>query len=220
MKMRFRRMNMGKVKVTKVQAEWLERYPLTQGQIDHYIDLQPLKKRPDSPIVDWSAATLARALYNGYEVEPVFEVGDWVVLVPGDYTGWGYTDYPGEVASVNDELGRVAAIFGGERLVYPRRMLKKINADEVPKLKEKAWFSKHDREVQEFKTNDIVSYDCSSWGGIYIVYNEKYSKDVFGNRLVSVWNSRMHDGRVLSFKAKELEVICFAEDRKDVAHAK
>lgn len=68
-----------KVKVTQEQFDWLERYELTQEQIDHYIDIQPYKKRPDSPIVDWPASKVAKALYIGYEVEPEFGVGDWVV---------------------------------------------------------------------------------------------------------------------------------------------
>lgn len=68
----------GKVKITQEQADWLERYELTQDQIDHYIDIQPFRKRPDSPIVDWSASKLAKALYTGYEVEPEFKMGQWI----------------------------------------------------------------------------------------------------------------------------------------------
>src|SRR5690625_4076760 len=74
-----RRVNVEKVKVTQEQADWLDKYSLTQAQIDHYIDIQPLNLRPDSPISDWKPSKLARALYKGYEVED-FEIGDWVYI--------------------------------------------------------------------------------------------------------------------------------------------
>lgn len=66
---------MNKVKVTKEQAEWLEKYK-TEQEIDYAINIQPYKKRPDSPIVDWKPSEVAKALWNGYEVEERFKLGD------------------------------------------------------------------------------------------------------------------------------------------------
>lgn len=67
-----------KLKVTQEQADWLEKYE-SEEAIDYAIDIQPLKKRPDSPIVDWHASMVARALLIGYEIKPEYKVGDLVI---------------------------------------------------------------------------------------------------------------------------------------------
>lgn len=56
-----------KLKVTQAQSDWLERYK-SDEEIAYAIDIQPLRKRPDSPIVDWTSSEVAKALYIGYEV--------------------------------------------------------------------------------------------------------------------------------------------------------
>lgn len=68
-----------KVKVTQAQFEWLEKYK-SEVEIDYAINIQPLNKRPDSPIADWSVSKVAKALLIGYEVKEKYSEGDWVVM--------------------------------------------------------------------------------------------------------------------------------------------
>ncbi len=76
---------MSKVKVTQEQADWLDKYKSNE-EIDYAINVQPHKKRPDSPIVDWAPSKVAYALYRGYEVEPEFKDDEWVLLTNGTIT--------------------------------------------------------------------------------------------------------------------------------------
>lgn len=69
-----------KVRVSPAQFDWLEKYK-NEEAIDYAIDIQPLNKRPDSPLHDWSASKVAKALYKGYEVEPQYKVGDWIYSI-------------------------------------------------------------------------------------------------------------------------------------------
>lgn len=67
-----------KVKVIQNQFDWLEKYK-SDEEINYAIDIQLHKKRPDSPIADWGPSKVARALLIGYEIEPEYKVGDYVI---------------------------------------------------------------------------------------------------------------------------------------------
>lgn len=198
-----------KVKVTQEQFDWLEKYK-TEQQIDFAIDIQLHRKRPDSPIVDWKLSEVARALYVGYEVEPKFKVGD---LVHVSWSNGGASIHKVlkvGVRSIDGDLDGIAIDAGGNPKP-PLRIVRHATAEEIAHEKERRKWGAVGREVGEFKANDIV-YNNGAWEGVYIVYSDNYSADAFGSKLVRVTES----GRNLSFHAKDLSIICFAENRQDI----
>ncbi len=138
-----------KVKITQEQADWLERYELTQDQIDHYIDIQPFSKRPDSPIVDWGASKLAKALYIGYEVEPEINDGDFLLHIPMNVIGKvinGVIHWSDNIENDVEYINKL--IISGE--------VRHATPEEIAKEKERDWWAKHGREVKEVKKGDII----------------------------------------------------------------
>ncbi|GGP17261.1 hypothetical protein [Oceanobacillus neutriphilus] len=151
---------MEKIQVTQKQADWLERYELTQEQIDHYINIQPYKKRPDSPIVDWDAAKLARALYVGYEVIPQYKVGDWVVYVP-DNSIWEITK-----DTYND--GTHINLMNGNEImnVVSANHLRHATPEEIQQEKKRRFWERLGREVDEYRQGDIVTTGFGNYTSI------------------------------------------------------
>lgn len=193
-----------KVKVTKEQAEAIERALKFYGE-DQLVDKHCLlQKNKDfwvgsfEGMNDLEMWKLARSIYIGYEVEPEFLIGDTVI---------------------NKETGIIEEVDGYMTTILEKHSenYRHATPEEIAAEKERRWWRKHGRDVLEFKTNDIVSYDCNAWGGIYTVYSDIYSWDSFKNRLIKVSNRHMHNGRVLSFRADKLKVMCFVENRLDVS---
>lgn len=157
---------MEKIQVTQKQADWLERYELTQEQIDHYINTQLHRKRPDSPIVDWDAGKLARSLYVGYEVIPEFFEGDWVVTKSG-YVGqieficveedWANIGYSKDTKQRGVCLAKTFNLDEIERYATP---------EEIQQAKKRWFWEKLGREVDEYKPGDLVVTDNFEYGFI------------------------------------------------------
>src|SRR5699024_2497282 len=182
--------------VTPMQADWLERYELNQEQIDHYIDMQPLKKRPDSPIVDWPASKLAKALYIGYEIKKGFEVGDWV-----------YNEEFGLIGQITKIEGvRIWAHWNDddkEKIIFNEN-LRHATPQEITEEKQCRWWAKHGREVWELRKGDVLKSENTRL--IYGIADVKDSSILFVNES--------------KFKTKNMikrfyKVLCFAEQRLD-----
>src|SRR5699024_4896974 len=169
---------MEKVKLTKRQDEMLK---------NHRVNLVQLSQIANHP-------TTPTKKFDGYEVEPEYEKGDWVIRddhgTIGIVTsvGDGYIEYDGGCA---DGV----------------HFFRHATEEEIAQEKEERWWNKHGRDVGEYRENDIVSHDDNTWGGIYIVYSNTYGHDAFRNRLIRVCNRHMHKGKKLSFQANELKVI-------------
>lgn len=188
---------MGKVKLTQEQADWIEKYTLTQEQVDHLIDIHSHRKRPDSPLVDLSTSKLARALYSGYEVEAEFKVGDWVI------TGRGllgkYLEKTSEVYRFN--------LIGGHHATSDN--IRHATPEEVAKEKERIWWKKHGREPWELKEDDVLEY----LGDLLIVDSFDSEDICFRSNKNCTKNHYMEN---FDYVQKHFRVVCFAEDRKDV----
>lgn len=134
-----------KLKVTQRQKEWLDKYK-TDEDVTYAIDIQPLRKRPDSPIVDWTSAKVARALLIGYEAEETFKVGDWVV--------WE-TEY--ETLTLKIEKIKVREtgmkVFSTDEfsMEYIKRH---ATPEEIKAEKERRVWKSIGREVREFRVGD------------------------------------------------------------------
>jgi hypothetical protein len=188
---------MEKVKVTQKQFDWLEGYELTQAQIDYLIEVHPHRKRPESPIIDWSASKLARALYIGYEVEPEFKVGDWVVYDNGIERGHGYR------TNQIKEIDEWSAHFD-ERRSMGLSSLRHATPQEIATEKTRRWWAKHDRDVWEIREDDLLM--------------PRNSAVAFAVRTVYEDRVEMRNGGTVTFEEikRRYKVSCFAEDRKDI----
>lgn len=186
-----------KVKVTQKQADWLERYELTQEQIDWYIDIQPYKKRPDSPIVNWSSSEVARALYNGYEVE--FKEGDWV-----------YNRIIDKVAQIDEryDAGYNLWVDDEEFNFYFMKDSRHATGSEIEEEKERRFWARNGRNVWGLKRGDIIYDKSEPYAGVV----EKIHGDAGGEVLVI-----FKDGfwEFYNNVIEKYNVVCFAENQLD-----
>jgi len=196
-------MKMAKVKLTQKQADEIERIKRI-GFPGHWKEDGWFIER-DEKINDLSFHQLTNAVFNGYEVEPEFKSGDWVFNKKNNRT-----------AKINlfgvDEVGARVDDFEFNN-IYQLDEIRHATPQEIAEEKERRWWAKHNRDVLGFKENDIVKYDCTSWGGVCRVISNQYSMDAFGKRLIELYN--WTSGRIITVRAESLEVICFAEDRQD-----
>ena len=150
--------------------------------------------------------TLIRALYIGYEVEPVFNVGDWVVHEFGSKT---YKIAEGKPLIECDYV-----LDNGNSVL--KDYLRHATPSEIAEEKQRRWWKSHNRDVWELKINDMI----------YSKVTKTYDEVVFVFRSGSV-NLRgttpndFSQYGVNTVPKEELnnhnfKVICFAEDRKDV----
>ncbi|GGP17168.1 hypothetical protein [Oceanobacillus neutriphilus] len=157
---------MEKIQVTQKQADWLERYELTQEQIDHYINIQPYKKRPDSPIVDWDAGKLARALYVGYEVIPRYKAGEWLfILKEAMHTG------KDEIRQIIDVQNGVIDLEDNWCIRADSIHIRHAAPEEEQQEKKRRFWSKLGREEDGWKEGDIVGVEGSKFI-TYISYED------------------------------------------------
>lgn len=190
------------VKVTQEQADWLDKYGITSEAIDYAIDIQPYKKRPDSPIVEWSSSKLARAFYAGYEVKETFEIGDFVYV--GWHNGAGVYEVE-ESRGITTLTGKPAIkIYSDGNNIAPIEITRHATPDEIAEEKQRRWWKKHGRQVWELKKGDLIQ---GTFGQVREVYrvNEVGEYATLPN--------------YTSFSKKDLaewKIICFAEDRKDL----
>src|SRR5690625_3113721 len=142
--------------------------------------------------------TFFGALYVGYEVEPEYSVGDWVVCDEMKIIG--------QLVEVDGEI-RVDSIDYNVRQSIRLDKLRHATLDEIEEEKERRWFEKHDRKPWELKEGDILSQhgNCRT----QIIYrvcpltkSVKFYGDVEWTRKYEIRSNYL--------------VACFAEDRKDV----
>ena len=188
---------MEKVKLTREQAEEIERYKKNgDEQIDYMIDGHIYDKRPDLKISTLKTSELARALYIGYEVKETFEVGDWV-----------YVEVP------KKELPNVFKVMIAERYSvkldrlygnHKKSDIRHATAEEIAEEKQRRWWAKHGRDVWELRENDLLYYDGE--------FKEVEEVSEFGAIILS--SERVYFP-LETIKSK-YSIACFAEDRKDV----
>lgn len=179
---------MDKVRVTQEQADWLERFELSQTQIDYYIDIHPLNKRPDSPVTDWTTSKLARALYIGYEVESEYKVGEYIRDI-----NLGITQ---QVTK-----GMLRYLNKGSR---PKDTVRYATPEEITEEKESRWWMDLGRGVNEYREGDLVRTGTSRFVEVLIVY-DSFNLGV-GNGF-DIFDITV-DGVI--------DLMCLGEDRKDV----
>jgi len=193
-----------KVRLTKEQAKAVEVFKDNNLTLKDYA-YENLSEELD-PIQILGIDKMARALYVGYEIEPELDVGDWVISkVTGEIgkitrlksNGYVVTDI--KLVDYKDDVFLVGK---------PDWFLKKT-PEEIAKEKQRRWWEEHSRGVWELKkgdilisknTNRIYEYKCK--------WNDAPIHEVVGENEVSNMDSE--------YLKKNLKVVCFARDRKDL----
>lgn len=145
-----------------------------------------------SSLADLKLDDLIRALYIGYEVEPEFEVGDWV-----NHRLHGI----GKVIEVNKNTLEIYRSPGDEEDPY---VWHKKNVRHA--TKQETWWAKHGRNVWELKPGDILFY--------YNLTVAEIVEKVIGDRVV--FESGTEYILINRSFTDLYKVACFSHDRKDV----
>lgn len=146
-----------------------------------------------------------RALFVGYEVEPEYKVGDWVI-----YKRFNGENLIGRIERDVDsnELAIKLAISDDPQLGIIKFITRHATTEEIATEKTRRWWSNNNRDVWELKRGDLIASQDKGVSSIREV------KRAFGEGGVITLPNHAVYGR------KELEtffkLVCFAEDRKDI----
>ncbi|WP_200415977.1 hypothetical protein [Virgibacillus salexigens] len=180
---------MDKVKITQEQAD----------AIKHFKKVYPEKFR------GMRYQEFYDALINGYEIEPEFKVGDWIVVTFELHT----TIYGKTMKITNVDKSHAVGhdiCFGldGEGIVYQNE-IRHATPEEIEQEKERRWWNKHGRDVWELKVGDVLM--------------NKYDREIFhvNNIDGGVFTEYTSDFLVWRYLKEECKVVCFAENRLDVS---
>lgn len=207
---------MKKVKITQEQAEAIER--IKKEHLEHLIKI---KKKPftyhvrpwEEPILKLEPEDIQSALFEGYEVEPEFKVGDWVV-VRFEGEEW-ITDLTKE-----SEFGGFytdSRLPGEKQKFYSGSILRHATPEEIATEKTRRWWDKHGREPWEIKEGDCLMKKDDPHTCTVSFVESVDEKSVL---LVNGKRDEFYQGKdELEYVRDKYKVFCFSEDRKDVEHA-
>jgi hypothetical protein len=188
-----------KVVITKEQAEAIENLePETPKSsiVKAHLNHKGMWGSDMSPLNALHADKLIQALYIGYEVEPEFNVGDWITdTITGKVAKIDHRGVSESQAWVDDDTFN---FFENFRHATP---------GEIAAEKERRWWSKHGRDVWELREKDML---IDSHGNVHEVTGVPHDLD-----------SRYYlDYVAINFdeiKGK-YSVLVFAENRLDINH--
>lgn len=205
---------MVKVKITQEQADAVERFKTEQ-----YKSLKKEKEYPSSRFVEWAlplfeldADDIHDALYIGYEVEPEFKAGDWVVYKSNIHK----MPIVRKVVEINQHISGVT--LDRELIIAPLNELRHATESEISEEKERRFFAKHGRKPWELKGKDLIA---DTMDGLLEIIKETDSRNgywaysFFGHNNYVIGKAELLVGGLTG----RFEVACFSEnrlDRKDV----
>jgi len=153
--------------------------------------------------------TLIKALYIGYEVEPDFKVGDWVITRA---FGKSHKNRALKIRKTNKNYTTGKSYYYFENTdephynCYLEDIDRHATPEEIAKEKQRIWWAKHDRGVWELREGVALK---AVDGGCLVEVCE-----VFDSHNVGL------TGVIPHVKISELKegykVVYFAEDRKDL----
>ena len=128
------------------------------------------------------------AVLGDYEVEPIFEVGDWVKDTSTN-----------AVIKINDRQHR-------NNLIDPRHTtIRHATPEEIAEEKQRRWWAKHGREVWELRDGDLLRST-----------DTKKTYELNNQTSYGAWFEGLTSGIAHRVVKRNYKVICFAEDRKDI----
>ena len=195
---------MEKVKLTREQANAIEHalqevdeYKGNPDRLLRHASMNNVNFRNELHLLDTiDIVTLAKALYIGYEVEPEYKVGDWVVNANGTI---------GKITNIN-EFGEFEGFWEEiEMLCEKDNFVRHATPEEIEKGKERRWWAKLGRQPYEFKMGDIVTWEVKK--GLFEVVSHKgemykLTRDFCDSEFLAL--------------TKNLKLVCPVENRLDV----
>lgn len=194
---------MSKVKITQEQAEELKQLIFDDWNKEEIIYLTRVGHwREGTPLHGLSADDVAMAYFVGYEVEPNFKVGDWVVITSVNNTGKiskitntnALKDYP------------IGLDWDNENEVLGYDDIRHAAPEEVATEKTRGWWDRSGRKVWELREGDLLI------GLVTGCFKEVKLVNDSGCPMFSSSNTF----QTLHGVKRSHEVVCFAEDRKDI----
>lgn len=186
---------MEKVKVTREQAECIKSFENNKVvALKHWVtDSFEVSKCLKKLTLD----ELARCLYSeeGYEVEEEFKVGDWV-----NFEDDTCSDCITKIIDIQPIYNRVQ-YYGVSGWQNINSIQRHATPSEIAQEKERRWWGKHGRDVNEYRLNDIVKIKNDSQTIIAAV--EGVADDQISDEGGDAW------------LFGEIELICPAENRLD-----
>lgn len=190
---------MEKVKVTQEQARAIEyikkNYRLEFNIEKHTRGWTNIKTES---LNDLSLDGIIRSLYIGYEVEPEFKIGDWITCETVNKT-----------SLITDAQHHIGAfrIFVDDEDFATYSEYRHATPEEIAEEKQRRFWKDNDRDEYELKKNDLLNINDD-----FLSIREFYGDEViFENNCTE---DREH--LMFLFKNGNAEVVCFAEDRKDI----
>lgn len=186
-----------KVKITQVQADAIEIIKRDMKSANYFVDnlmIQLNKEWTEPKLVKLNKLSIKEyldALYIGYEVEPNFEVGDWIKDTETN-----------AVLQIKNKQHRNNCL--DRRIVS----LRHATQEEIEQEKERRWWKKNGREVQELKQGDIL---MATHRHIFEI-----TADPKSHRFNQYTGDDAFDFSIEEFTRKNWKVICFSENREDV----
>src|SRR5699024_574998 len=184
-------MKMEKVKLTQEQAWMIENH---RGAFESLMRKHHMKNCP-TYIDELTTQQVVDAYFDGYKVDPDFEVGDWVVYNNGVRCGYK--------TNQRKDVDEQKAYYDEGRTMFLTR-LRHASPEEIAEEKQRRWWAKHGRGVFEFKTGDLIEFEK-----VILEVTE-----VGGALLQGEMNAAA--GTIAKEDYGQLKVIYFAEDRKDL----
>lgn len=189
---------MKKIKITQEQAEAIE-YAMNEKSKEFllrrhgYVRFNNYDEFESElePLNSLGTFDLARAMIEGYEVEPEFSYKDWVV-----FKGHKKDDIVTRIVEVEHGNDTVLTDYkiGGYVQRFPFEKIRHATPSEIAEEKERRWWRKHGRDVWSVEDGDIVRKKSDGFCFDVAVYSPEHFKE----------NSELY------------EIACFWEDRLDV----
>lgn len=192
---------MGKVKLTKTQAEEIERIKKVGHSVKWKNDGWHVDR--DEKLSELSFYKYINAIYEGYEVEPEFKVGDWAFIDVDEL------QHPRKILNIYQIDEKLHASFNGWSDI-PIKQLKHATPQEVAAEKECRWWAKHDRKVWELKKGDIIRK--------FVVDGDFYEVTHVDGEYIGLFNlfGLRKETEEIDIVSGGYRVVCFVEDRKDI----
>lgn len=146
-----------------------------------------------------------KAVKDGYEVEPEFKVGDWVVHKNGN----PFNTYLKPLAVKITSVKKDNVYYAEDCNVTYSERIRHATPSEIAKEKERRFFAEHGREPWELKKNDILNdrrENCTVT--IAKVIDKEVMTVLFTNGDWEFYNNIVEDS--------DWRVACFADKRLDV----
>ena len=163
-----------KARLTQEQADAIEEYKRCQRS-NHYqesVNKQRYNLYLAKCLLDLTSSEFMDALYIGYEVEPVFEIGQWVKSTEGKGIG--------KIIKIDD--CNYYTDFG---LASSKRdmTIRHATPEEIAEEKERRWWASQGREILEFREGDVVKRNGRN---VYIVNCPEATRDIAKDNIIEI----------------------------------